>query len=499
MKTDRNDECWGVFGDDDDDNESDVVIESPRDHSEAIEAIALFLTTSFLHNDSGISLQHKVCHIESQDNVWSAALCAKLRSRCISIQDSSHDNEMVDAVIVALCESTIDTSLLHSVVPGGYIILCKFHPTIETMDYAKICAERVWHVENAVQIYDTPEVQVFSIRKREGLWNSLACSWKQHESKSNNALEQTILGEVTIGRSAHERSFPYYHESTLSPVSKQKAIRALANHGFCVICDVFPKSDIMEWRDAVLSDLNAAINRLNCKGVDLLEPGKTLSPVSYRELAMREDLRVDLRYGPAIVKMRKQSQRLKSHRGILEIAQASMNPKGAHHRGNFGRWNFGGSGPDGSPQAMTVGEIGAVISIKGCADQAIHADTPHLFEHADLPPHYINLFIPATLEQNIDFNGDSEIGGTAFVAGSHKLEQCERLMDEFHRVERLRRIVRPSLRLGDALLFDTRVLHFGLANCSEERRPLLYINLTHAWFTDPKNWDNCKRLFPELD
>jgi hypothetical protein len=64
------------------------------------------------------------------------------------------------------------------------------------------------------------------------------------------------------------------------------------------------------------------------------------------------------------------------------------------------------------------------------------------------------------------------------------------------------RIMRPSLQLGDAVIFDTRMLHFGLANRNRMenrgvglRRPMLYVNMTHAWFFDPKNWDNRQSIF----
>ena len=106
----------------------------------------------------------------------------------------------------------------------------------------------------------------------------------------------------------------------------------------------------------------------------------------------------------------------------------------------------------------------------------------------------------------------------------------------------VRRLVRPHLSAGDALLFDCRALHMGLANktqplielspssllsasneyprdepevrfhddCSLSldarpeaessstsiARPLLYVNYTREFFEDPKNWNNKERLFP---
>ncbi len=83
-----------------------------------------------------------------------------------------------------------------------------------------------------------------------------------------------------------------------------------------------------------------------------------------------------------------------------------------------------------------------------------------------------------------------------------------------------RRLVRPQLQLGDGLLFDTRILHFGLANqaaggkapaaaavtvdsdgavCGafgeEGWRPMLYVNYHQSWFHDPKNWNDKVSLF----
>ena len=59
-----------------------------------------------------------------------------------------------------------------------------------------------------------------------------------------------------------------------------------------------------------------------------------------------------------------------------------------------------------------------------------------------------------------------------FLAGTHKLEICTMCIPEHKngrsRTEKLTRIIRPSLELGDALLFNCRILHFGLANNSQQ-------------------------------
>lgn len=150
---------------------------------------------------------------------------------------------------------------------------------------------------------------------------------------------------------------------------------------------------------------------------------------NYHELAMRESLRVDLRHGPRMVKfnsnlpntpLKASSSSFSSeqpgveaapkppsppeippalglnprHCGLLEVLDRLMNPQptppeseasssssfsrraeGAdarpHSHGNFGRWNFEGGSPT-REVPLAVRELGAVISLPGCADQVPH-------------------------------------------------------------------------------------------------------------------------------
>jgi ectoine hydroxylase-related dioxygenase (phytanoyl-CoA dioxygenase family) len=146
------------------------------------------------------------------------------------------------------------------------------------------------------------------------------------------------------------------------------------------------------------------------------------------------------------------------------------------------------------------------------ADQAIHADTPHLFEHSADPPylpaHYVNVFMPGC--PAVD-----RVGQTAFVHGSHRLDFVARYVqtndnsnNQAGRGGRLnpfhssiwKQLVRPGLDVGNVLIFDCRILHFGLANQHESvERPLLYTNMTMHWFHDPKNWEQQRRIFDECE
>ena len=90
------------------------------------------------------------------------------------------------------------------------------------------------------------------------------------------------------------------------------------------------------------------------------------------------------------------------------------------------------------------------------------------------------------------------MGQTAFILGSHHIGTCARLMNSGKRGENEleRKMVRPVLELGDALLFDCRILHFGLGNSSTAtERPIIYVNYHHKSFRDPKNWNDAEKLF----
>ena len=116
---------------------------------------------------------------------------------------------------------------------------------------------------------------------------------------------------------------------------------------------------------------------------------------------MREALRVDLRNGkhmknlgsaetdPEKSTSPQQNPYFRANASILRILEAVMNPSpeevpGNFRGGNWGRWNFGGLGPDAPPPPPIAGEVGAVVSLPGCLDQTIHADTAHLFDHVQV-------------------------------------------------------------------------------------------------------------------
>lgn len=239
--------------------------------------------------------------------------------------------------------------------------------------------------------------------------------------------------------------------------------------------------------------------------------------------------------------------RLRMHAGLVSAIHETLCPSHPDAAGNWGRYNFEGPGPE-APHPIAVGQPGCVFSFPGCLDQTVHADTAHLLDVSpSLPPHYVNLFLPlptpaASFRSALSDEEDEEdedifdaevedlrgcrVGQTAFVAGSHELAVSCAIMAKDDLTQLLARLVRPQYFAGDALLFDCRTLHFGLANQlpapttsssaadqteaaegqrerwlrsvlheQERWRPIVYVNYTRDWFQDPKNWNDRRRIF----
>ena len=617
--TDEVDDPWGAFGSDSDSegegpsNTADEVsqVHAPHLH----DTIVAYITRRLLEGRKTTPLQHRLVAFSHCDGDQQKQLHSTISERCSTrglqvlkapdIANPDYGTLICDAAVLfcsigspltAECTPKLDSKIKQDLVPGGFALLILTNNSTRNSADDSDCFmpkkvleswrgtpfdAAVWDVERAELIhhyYTTGfELTAISVTKRPCTANTLSCPWKDLGRKMSSNLaeitnetwlmhERRIISSATVTRTAAEviagAAVPLADESVST------AVKALEKHGFVVLKDVFdPAKQTLPWGKAILSDFQAAANVLkNRDNVDILNPGQESmsDPLNYKEMAMREDLRVDLRDGPASKERRDKENKaaykkmqiqpetddvptivpsaegmfegsIRFHPSILRIVRKLFNPLPEDdkncapklHHGNFGRWNFGGAGPDGTPLPLRVGQVGAVVSMPGSADQAIHADTPHLFEHIDcLPCHYANLFTPgASLEDKFDadgnFTGDMDAGGTAFVHGSHRLSvtasltaeqrdslegtalsttgSASKLRDDMHA-----RIVRPSLRLGDAIIFDCRVLHFGLANRSRidpldslsGRRPMLYVNLTHSWFHDPKNWDLNKKIFP---
>jgi hypothetical protein len=397
---------------------------------------------------------------------------------------------------------------LKAIVPGGCLVLSK---SVYDQPFGKDLREQDWMIPAAVD-QDSGSSAWIILQRRVCSIQWKTCRWLP--SRYDTTAEYDRLANATICLCVHERQ-----RRRLTEPSIRKAVQSIQTHGYCILAGgLVSPTDSGAYGQAALQDLHAADRILQERdGISLYNPGTTKEVSgAFRELSLREDFRVDLRHGPALQRIRgaagsvprtitaqeESHDFLRGHVDLLEVVRRVMNPVDeALSPGNVGRYNFNGSGPDGSFQDVRLSPVGSIISFPGAVDQALHADTPHLFEHqALLPAHYINIFTPGISSRNDHEEEGGVVGQTALLHGTHRLDATARYWDNKTELWK-RHLVRPRLQIGDVLLFDCRILHFGLGNESTTgiERPLLYTNVTMHWFHDPKNWDNERPIFASME
>ena len=114
--------------------------------------------------------------------------------------------------------------------------------------------------------------------------------------------------------------------------------------------------------------------------------------------------------------------------------------------------------------------LGVIIALTDAVSQPWHSDGDHLHPDLHLPPHALNVFVPLV---DVDANN----GATEFAPGSHlDWTTNDRLLLE--------------ARAGDAIIFDWRLKHRGLANKINQPRPLLYLTYGLPFFMDRYNFSS---------
>ena len=143
---------------------------------------------------------------------------------------------------------------------------------------------------------------------------------------------------------------------------------------------------------------------------------------------------------------------------------------------------------------LQISNLSLIVSAPGSLEQSWHADGGHVSISEHLPCHCLNIFLPLV-------NVTLENGPTEFRPGTHHhTRNLVPMMLSAKARKTLRPPVAPLLIIGDALVFDYRVLHRGKANqCSrvdEDRRTLLCITAALPWFKDILNYP--KRSIEEV-
>lgn len=116
---------------------------------------------------------------------------------------------------------------------------------------------------------------------------------------------------------------------------------------------------------------------------------------------------------------------------------------------------------------------GCFLSLTGSETQNYHTDGPALSDVVDLFPYAVNVFVPLVAVDSRN--------GTEFIPGSHVVGEHKKVKS-----------VRPSVALGNALLFDYRVVHRGLRNSRIDPRPCYYATYSQSWYKDIYNFSEAR-------
>lgn len=122
---------------------------------------------------------------------------------------------------------------------------------------------------------------------------------------------------------------------------------------------------------------------------------------------------------------------------------------------------------------------GAVTSRGKSANGFWHRDTYQLFDSSPeidpkLPPYYYTVLVPLDAITE-------DVGPTQLYVGSHKMTHDE--------AKEAPLACATPMQPGDALVFDGRCLHRGLANNSDKLRRMLYFVWHKKWYSDYGDYD----------
>ncbi|GAX12664.1 hypothetical protein FisN_13Lh136 [Fistulifera solaris] len=131
---------------------------------------------------------------------------------------------------------------------------------------------------------------------------------------------------------------------------------------------------------------------------------------------------------------------------------------------------------------VQICHVSLVLALPGSKEQSWHADGGHVDLQHHQPCHCLNIFIPL-----LDLTSD--LGPTELRPGTHlHTRNLVPLMLAAKARKTLQAPTTPLLQCGDVLVFDYRILHRGLANVSQQNRPILVLTVAQAWFKDVLNF-----------
>jgi hypothetical protein len=242
--------------------------------------------------------------------------------------------------------------------------------------------------------------------------------------------------------------------------------------GYLILRKFFDKEELARWHDFAFQQFERLFQQLHDNGVTRFPEHARISSLTgeliyameegtnegYKEIVMRNPGRYDM----SLV-----------HDTFPEIEKPSFDPlkeKLSQFIPNF-------LNQSDIKQLNMASSL--IISTPGSTEQRWHTDSAHLNMEEHLPCHCLNVFIPL-----VDVK--QRMGPTELLPTSHY--KTRQPMPYKIAVDPQNPAITPTLKLGDALIFDYRLLHRGKPNQSDKDRPVLILTFSQPTFHDTRNW-----------
>lgn len=319
---------------------------------------------------------------------------------------------------------------------------------------------------------------------------------KIDDAGTSVAKEETISREETLNRRRRQSQDEILDQLTISLGDYRKGINdeelyddvrgLMKHHGLVIIRNAISQEDVSIITTIANATQIKICDTLDAKNIPYNSPINNTKTICYKELAIRCQGRMDVRY--------------------LEEGYDTTNKNDLHKNEQDTRLptltlidNLAASVLHGAEPPNLV-YSGWIFSFPNSSNQPWHQDGSPLFEHIteSLPSYAINVFCGL---HNIDADDDDELilelGPTEFVVGSHH-------MKPEIAIDKVDSAVSAVLGKGDILLYDYRICHRGTSNLSSSseevqegdsssaeagvNRMVLYLMYARPWFREHLNF-----------
>ena len=318
-------------------------------------------------------------------------------------------------------------------------------------------------------------------------------------SSSRTSSNDSVLGkrkgnfkksELRTQASRIEMEAEVTDQLTINASSQNTISEILNEYGLVVFKELFKPDEIRPLKEPAEELLSCLESKLKRRKINYKNSSSIYENFAFTEVAGRQSGRIDSRLG--LPKTTNQTVAPEFYGSPSTPCTLSLSEITGNKQLQKAVEKILGSD-------ATLTYAGLIYSFPGSEDQNFHQDGIPLFPDdldLQLPPYALNVFIPV-------HELSRDMGLTEFFPSSNKAAEFNRLSkldlirESTHSSRSKKKVatIQPLLSVGDALFYDYRVCHRGVANRSQFTRTMLYVMYSRPWLKEHINFDDTKSLF----